>query len=295
MHNGNDNNILIDIPTVSIGMPAFNGEGCIKQAIDSLLSQTFTDFELIISDNASSDGTEKICRAYASSDKRIRYFRQSQNMGAAANFKFVLEQAKADYFMWAAVDDVWRENFITACLAGLRNNPNAFACITNVLVDGKISSQLEAGILSLEGTIKEKILKFVRCPGGNSRFYSLYRTKELQKSFKIYNYLAGDFSNVIDFIKEGDFIITTDDYSFDKATGGQGSDIGRFHKQRYKKIEFIFPFYEFSIKVLKEYPSIKILLYLLRLNCIANIKRMLHPESNMIKFLRNIDRTIFFR
>jgi glycosyltransferase involved in cell wall biosynthesis len=95
------------IPKVSIGMPVYNGEKFIKKALDSLLVQTLTDFELIISDNASTDGTEEICRHYVAKDSRIRYCRQSQNRGGTWNFNFVLQEARCDYFMWAACDDFW--------------------------------------------------------------------------------------------------------------------------------------------------------------------------------------------
>jgi len=100
------------IPQVSIGMPVYNGEKFIREALDSLLAQTFTDFELIISDNASTDGTEAICHEYAVKDTRIRYIQQVTNLGAIANFKFVLDGADGEYFMWAAADDVWDKNWI---------------------------------------------------------------------------------------------------------------------------------------------------------------------------------------
>ncbi|MDR7898959.1 glycosyltransferase family 2 protein [Thermosynechococcus sp. JY1334] len=104
------------IPKVSIGMPVYNGEKFIRDALDSLLAQTFTDFELIISDNASTDQTEAICREYAAKDKRIRYVRQAQNLGAAANFKYVLDEARGEYFMGAAADDKWDPRWIEILL-----------------------------------------------------------------------------------------------------------------------------------------------------------------------------------
>lgn len=100
------------LPMVSIGMPVYNGEVYVRDAISSLLKQTFTNFELIISDNDSSDETESICRQYAARDTRILYFRQKENIGAAANFQFVLEHAQAGLFMWAAHDDKWAENYL---------------------------------------------------------------------------------------------------------------------------------------------------------------------------------------
>ena len=110
------------LPQVSIGMPVYNGEATICEALDSLLAQTFTDFELIISDNASTDGTEAICREYAAQDARIRYVRQVANLGGAANFQFVLDEAVGEYFMWAACDDIREDGFIEKLLAGFGNS-----------------------------------------------------------------------------------------------------------------------------------------------------------------------------
>lgn len=103
-------------PKVSIGMPVFNGEPFIREALDSLLAQTFTDFELIISDNGSTDGTEAICREYAACDARIRYVRQTGNCGVLFNFQFVLDAARGEYFMWMACDDIVSSNDYLAIL-----------------------------------------------------------------------------------------------------------------------------------------------------------------------------------
>ena len=107
------------VPKVTIGMPVFNGERLIRAALDSLLAQSFSDFELIISDNASTDGTERICREYAGRDKRIRYIRQLANIGGVPNFKFVLDEARGEYFMWSACDDIHSPDFV---LRSLRRN-----------------------------------------------------------------------------------------------------------------------------------------------------------------------------
>lgn len=103
-------------PKVSIGMPVYNGERFIREALDSLLAQTFADFELIISDNASTDATESICRSYAERDARVRYLRQRKNIGAIPNFQAVLNEARGEYFMWAAADDVWDTKWIDSLL-----------------------------------------------------------------------------------------------------------------------------------------------------------------------------------
>lgn len=103
-------------PRISIGMPVYNGERFMHKAIDSLLAQTMSDFELIISDNASTDSTEAICRNYEKQDARIRYARQTTNQGPGVNFRFVLEEAVGNYFMWAAADDYWSVNWLEILL-----------------------------------------------------------------------------------------------------------------------------------------------------------------------------------
>src|SRR6266536_1939108 len=85
---------------VSIGLPVFNGERFVAEAIDSILAQTFEDFELIISDNASTDGTEEICRCYAEKDERIRFVRNRENYGAAFNFNQTFHLSSGGYFKW---------------------------------------------------------------------------------------------------------------------------------------------------------------------------------------------------
>jgi len=109
-------------PTISIGLPVFNGGRFLSAAIDSLLAQSFHDFDLIISDNASTDETERICREYASRDTRIQYIRQPANRGALANFQFVLDKADADYFMWAAADDIFHSKWLEILLPVARSH-----------------------------------------------------------------------------------------------------------------------------------------------------------------------------
>lgn len=106
-----------DKPLVSIGMPVYNGERYIRQALDSLLAQDYANFELIISDNVSTDGTQGICLEYAARDERIRYYRNETNLGALRNFNRVFELSSGKYFMWAAHDDVWNPAYVQEVLA----------------------------------------------------------------------------------------------------------------------------------------------------------------------------------
>jgi glycosyltransferase involved in cell wall biosynthesis len=110
-------------PRLSVGLPVYNGQKYLAEAIDSLLGQSFEDFELIISDNASTDRTSDICRRYAEQDHRVRYIRQPYNMGLSANHNFVVEQARGEFFKWAACDDVYGRDLLLRCVEALDQHP----------------------------------------------------------------------------------------------------------------------------------------------------------------------------
>jgi glycosyltransferase involved in cell wall biosynthesis len=115
-------------PLVSIGVPVYNGERFLAQALDSLLGQTLQDFELIISDNASTDGTADICSDYAARDRRIRYIRQGSNIGGARNWNFVALEARGRYFKWASADDFCDLRMLEKCVAVLNADPSIVLC-----------------------------------------------------------------------------------------------------------------------------------------------------------------------
>jgi glycosyltransferase involved in cell wall biosynthesis len=112
-------------PLVSVGMPVFDGARHIERAIESLLAQSFTDLELIISDNASRDSTQALCERYAQLDARIRYIRQPENIGAPRNWNAVVEAARGTFFKWASASDECAPEFVAECVAELRANPDA--------------------------------------------------------------------------------------------------------------------------------------------------------------------------
>lgn len=111
-------------PRVSIGLPVYNGEAFIRQTLDSVQAQTFTDFELIVSDNASSDRTVEIVQEYMQRDARIKLFENDQNRGATYNYNRVLTLASGEYFRWIAADDVIRPEFLAAAVSELDANPS---------------------------------------------------------------------------------------------------------------------------------------------------------------------------
>lgn len=156
--------------TLSIGLPVYNGERFLAEALDSLLAQTFEDFELVISDNASTDGTEEICRAYAAKDNRIRYFRCEQNQGAAWNFNCVFELSRGKYFKWAAHDDLYAPEFVGRCIEILDRQPSIILCYA-----------AEAKIIDEQGReLQHYVDKIdIRSPRPYKRFLNLLDNLEL--------------------------------------------------------------------------------------------------------------------
>jgi len=117
--------LMITNPPVSICLPVYNGQRFVAAAIESHLKQTFPDFELIISDNASTDATEFICRDFARRDARIRYVRNPVNLGCAPNFNRAFEFVRGKYIRWAAHDDMVAPTHLAKCVAALDANPDA--------------------------------------------------------------------------------------------------------------------------------------------------------------------------
>jgi glycosyltransferase involved in cell wall biosynthesis len=126
----------LPLPPVSVGMPVFNGADFLAQALDSILAQTYTEFELIVSDNASTDATPAILRDYAARDARIRYIRQAENIGAARNHSFLAKQARGRLFKWVCADDVLAPTLLADCVKVLQDDPEvALCCGRTQLID----------------------------------------------------------------------------------------------------------------------------------------------------------------
>ena len=115
-------------PTVTIGLPVYNGEDFLDAAIRSVLAQDYEDFELVISDNASTDSTEQIARRYLAIDSRLRYHRNRDNLGVEENFNLAFRLARGRYFKWAAYDDLMEPKFLRSLLAVLEADADVVLC-----------------------------------------------------------------------------------------------------------------------------------------------------------------------
>ena len=128
---------------VSLGLPVYNGANFLRQALESVLSQTYSNWELILSDNGSTDGTEAICREFAARDARIRYFREERNRGATWNFNRVFTLSRGPFFRWTAHDDVCAPELLERCVAVLEELPEAVLCHPRTRIIGGTGEYLE--------------------------------------------------------------------------------------------------------------------------------------------------------
>jgi glycosyltransferase involved in cell wall biosynthesis len=170
-------------PTLTIGLPVYNGGKRLKTAMDSLLNQSYRNFALHISDNASTDDTPLICQEAAERDSRVVWTRQPKNIGAEENFRFVLQDSHTPFFMWAAHDDYWKDTFVEKNLALLLNDPLAIASISKVAFqrDG-VQVYLSQSTHALKGSVSDNLHDFFRNPADASRIYAVHRTEALKRS-----------------------------------------------------------------------------------------------------------------
>ena len=173
-------------PKISIGLPVYNGATYLTGAIQSLLDQSFTDFELIISDNASRDSTGAICRRFAALDHRIRYFCNDQNIGLAANQNRVIKLAKGEYFKFAAHDDLYPCEMLRRCYDTI-TEAGASVCLVYShfeMIDEKGAS---SGIGSDPIEKKDsrpyvRLTHLLKNVGRYSAYYGLVRTETLRQT-----------------------------------------------------------------------------------------------------------------
>lgn len=182
---------------VSIGMPVFNGEKYLRKALDSLLSQTFPDFELIISDNASTDATEEICREYASKDSRIKYYRNETNLGAAKNFNRLVELSQGKYFKWASHDDVHAPEYLERCIEVLERNPSVVLCYpkaNEIDEQGQFTSVYTENLTIHSSKPHERLHQLLETYGWYhaTQAYGLMRADSLKKTLLLGNYPHAD-------------------------------------------------------------------------------------------------------
>jgi len=172
-------------PRVTVGVPVFNGEPFLSQTIDSLLDQTFSDFEIVISDNASTDRTQEICQAYASRDPRVRYYRNEVNLGAAWNHNRVFELARGQFFRWNSADDLCAPEFLARCVDALDHEPGAVMACANVTIIDEHGNPIKPGMIPAEvasSLVTQRFRRNIKTDHPCQHIYSLIRSEALRRT-----------------------------------------------------------------------------------------------------------------
>ena len=157
-------------PRLTIGLPVYNGQNYLAESLDSLLGQSYEDFELLISDNASTDGTADICRRYEKQDSRIRYVRLPHNIGLAPNHNILVKQARGELFKWASHDDLYARELLEQCVAGLDDDPRVvLAHSWTAMIDGSgaITEKVEYPLATASLHAPERFRSALFADGGD--------------------------------------------------------------------------------------------------------------------------------
>ena len=150
-------------PLVGLGLPVYNGENYLREALDSLLAQTWTDWGLVLSDNGSTDGTPAICREYAARDGRIRYLRVERNRGASWNFNRVFQLSNSPLFRWTAHDDICAPTLLESCVAAMRSRPEVVLCHPRTRIIGPRGEAIADYLTHLRTASPEAAVRFHDC------------------------------------------------------------------------------------------------------------------------------------
>lgn len=182
-------------PTVTIGLPVYNGQTYIVEAIDSVLNQTYRDFELVICDNASTDATGDICSTKAAADSRIRYVRNEHNIGSVGNHRRTLELARGKYFRFASANDLSRPQLLARCVSVLDGRPDvviAYGLTTLIDDDGRVTSEYDQHMHLDSPRPADRFISYLKTVGYINQFAGLVRTEALRRAKPLGDYISSD-------------------------------------------------------------------------------------------------------
>jgi len=250
-------------PIVTVGIPVFNGEKFIKRRLDSILNQTYQNFQILISDNGSNDLTPKICDEYQKVDKKIKYYRQQKNLGFIKNFNYLIKNTESKYFVMAAVDDLWEPTFLEENIKNLESNKKIVGSIGKVKYFGysgnppktsKLNLKLkkiirkqnvdvlEKHVINCKGDYNKKVNEYLRFNQG-SFVHGVFHTNALQKNI-IGKVPAWDLVFILNILQFGDLHVI-DKILLHKFSGGLSSK-GIIDEYKRGEINFFDMFFPIS-------------------------------------------------
>jgi hypothetical protein len=208
-------------PLITVGLPVYNGAGLLGAAIDSILAQDLQDFEIVISDNASTDGTPELCEAYARADGRIRVFRQARNLGAPANWNFVARQARGTYFKWASASDLCAPRLLGACVERLSAEPDAVLAYPRTIYIDNDGQPIGSSKRDLEILESCPVARFKRVSAGlsiNNAQQGLIRRSALIATRLDRPYPGGDLVLMAELALLGKFVLVPEQLLLRRAS-----------------------------------------------------------------------------
>jgi len=218
-----------NMPVVTVGIPTYNRPKGLERTLDCILSQSYSNLEVIVSDNCSNDPEVLLLiKKYAAQDSRVKYYVQEKNISIVPNFQFLLNKASGEYFMWAADDDFWDQNFIEVCVDAMIVNTDAILSMTDlklVSVDGTAQkSRLNRSFM--QKSLFSRSYHFVKSTAENKYFFcGLYRTS-LVKNIPFNNSWGGDHLFLYEALTKGKFFYIPGKANFYYFRGGssKGTD-----------------------------------------------------------------------
>ena len=224
---------MIEPQLVSIGLPTHNGARFIRESLESLLAQDYPNLEVVVSDNASTDGTPAILQEYGD---RIRLLRQDSNIGAPANFNLVFRETRGALFMWAADDDRWEPSYVSSCVRALEGHPEAvLACSGVRFVDGETGAPVPYDLsLHDNPTITDSAvsarLRVLLARGGWYAVYGVLRRAALEQTSLFTNTYGADVILLVELAMQGSFIRVPETlFTFRVFAPTRGDDRGAWH------------------------------------------------------------------
>lgn len=214
-------------PLVSVGIPTFNRATMLARAAESVLAQTHSAMELVISDNASSDETESICRALSDRDPRVRYMRSAINRGPTANFNVLFAEMRGDYVMLLSDDDWLDQSYVASCMAELQARPELVLASgrARYVRDGTVVHD-GAAIQLDDDSPRRRVRKYVREVDENGIFYGLMPRAVLQRAAPLRNVLGNDWLLAAAIVAQGK-VATVSATTINRELGGTSADFAR--------------------------------------------------------------------
>tara|TARA_B110001454_G_scaffold150167_1_gene139534 strand:- start:471 stop:1367 length:897 start_codon:yes stop_codon:yes gene_type:complete len=250
---------------VTIGIPVYNSERSIKRRIEEICSQTFQDFVIVISDNASTDKTRHICEEFSKEDERISIFHQEKNRGQYWNFNFILSKANTEYFVMATGDDIWSKNFLEKNVEFLEKNKQFVGSISEVSLFHRNENNIKLinntkkfqYAISINSHFEKRLSSYLKYNMA-AQYYSVFKTKDIKfANFYKKNSNNGmwqsDFATILKILKRGRLNVDTESFYHKEITSQSKSVIQYMKKMKFSNSEILFSKIIFSSWFLKEF------------------------------------------